>query len=115
MRQDLRRASEIPTSVGKLKLKISIGAHSGAFHLFLVGDRYRQLVVGGPDTTVAMNRETAAEAGQIVVSEEMAALLGPRSTKPRDDGQLMVTWRRGAVDRVPPPPSRPPTPRPLVA
>jgi class 3 adenylate cyclase/tetratricopeptide (TPR) repeat protein len=107
MRQDLRRASEIPTSVGKLKLKISIGAHSGAFHLFLVGDRYRQLVVGGPDTTVAMNRETAAEAGQIVVSEEMAALLGRGSTKPRDDGELMVTWRKGAVERVPPPPSRP--------
>ncbi len=106
MRQDLRRASEIPTSVGKLKLKISIGAHSGAFHLFLVGDRYRQLVVGGPDTTIAMNSESAAEAGQIVVSEAMAALLGRGSTKPRDDGELMVTWRKGAVDRVPPPPSR---------
>jgi class 3 adenylate cyclase/tetratricopeptide (TPR) repeat protein len=107
MRQDLRRASQIPTSVGKLKLKISIGAHSGAFHLFLVGDRYRQLVVGGPDTTIAMNSESAAEAGQIVVSESMAALLGRGSTKPRDDGELMVTWRKGAVDRVPPPPSRP--------
>ena len=107
MRQDLRRASEIPTSVGKLKLKISIGAHSGAFHLFLVGDRYRQLVVGGPDTTVAMNSESAAEAGQIVVSEAMAALLGRGSTKPRDDGELMVTWRKGAVGRVPPQPSRP--------
>ncbi len=107
MRRDLRHASEIPTSVGKLKLKISIGAHSGAFHLFLVGDRYRQLVVGGPDTTVAMNRETAAEAGQIVVSEEMAALLGRGSTKRRDDGELMVTWRKGAVDTVPRPPSRP--------
>jgi class 3 adenylate cyclase/tetratricopeptide (TPR) repeat protein len=107
MRQDLRRASEIPTSVGRLKLKISIGAHSGAFHLFLVGDRYQQLVVGGPDTTVAMNRETAAEAGQIVVSEAMAALLGRGSTKPREDGELMVTWRKGAVARVPPPPARP--------
>ena len=107
MRSDLRRASEIPTSVGKLKLKISIGAHSGAFHLFLVGDRYRQLVVGGPDTTIAMNSESAAEAGQIVVSEAMAALLGRGSTKPGDDGELMVTWRKGAVDRVPPAPSRP--------
>jgi class 3 adenylate cyclase/tetratricopeptide (TPR) repeat protein len=106
MRRDLRRASQIPTSVGKLKLKISIGAHSGAFHLFLVGDRYRQLVVGGPDTTVAMNSESAAEAGQIVVSEGMAALLGPGSTKPRDDGELVVTWRKGAVDPIPALPSR---------
>jgi class 3 adenylate cyclase/predicted ATPase len=107
MRSELRRASQIPTSVGKLKLKISIGAHSGAFHLFLVGDRYRQLVVGGPDTTVAMDRETAAEAGQIVVSGVMADLLGRGSTKPRDDGELMVTWRKGAVDPVAPPPKRP--------
>jgi class 3 adenylate cyclase/tetratricopeptide (TPR) repeat protein len=106
MRRDLRLASQIPTSVGKLKLKISIGAHSGAFHLFLVGDRYRQLVVGGPDTTVAMNSESSAEAGQIVVSEAMAALLGRGSTRPRDDGQLMVTWRKGAVDRVPLAPPR---------
>jgi class 3 adenylate cyclase/tetratricopeptide (TPR) repeat protein len=106
MRSALRRASEIPTSVGKLNLKISIGAHSGAFHLFLVGDRYRQLVVGGPDTTVAMDSESAAEAGQIVVSEAMAALLGKGSTKPRDDGQLMVTWRKGAVETVPRSPSR---------
>lgn len=100
MRRDLRRASEIPTSVGKLNLKISIGGHSGAFHLFLVGDRYRQLVVGGPDTTVAMDSESAAEAGQVVVSAAMAALLGPGSTKPRDDGELVVTWRKGAVDPV---------------
>ncbi len=107
MRSELRRASQIPTSVGKLKLKISIGAHSGAFHLFLVGDRYRQLVVGGPDTTIAMNSETAAEAGQIVVSEAMAALLGPGSTRPRDDGELMVTWRKGTVDRIAPPRARP--------
>jgi class 3 adenylate cyclase/tetratricopeptide (TPR) repeat protein len=107
MRRALKQASEIPTSVGKLKLKISIGAHSGSFHLFLVGDPYRQLVVGGPDTTVAMNRETAAEAGQIVVSPEMAALLGPGSTKPRDDGELMVAWRKGMVDPIEVPPPRP--------
>ena len=107
MRADLRLASQIPTSVGKLRLKISIGAHSGAFHLFLVGDRYRQLVVGGPDTTVAMNSESAADAGQIVVSKEMAALLGPRSTKPREDGELVVTWRKGAVDSISTPSSRP--------
>jgi len=106
MRADLRLASQIPTSVGKLKLKISIGAHSGAFHLFLVGDRYRQLVVGGPDTTVAMNSESAADAGQIVVSKEMAALLGPKSTKSREDGELVVTWRKGAVDTIAPPPAR---------
>ena len=110
IRRDLRQASQIPTSVGKLNLKISIGAHSGSFHLFLVGDPYRQLVVGGPDTTVVMNRETAAEAGQIVVSPEMAALLGRGSTKPRDDGELMVTWRKGVAEPSAALPARPEDP-----
>jgi class 3 adenylate cyclase/predicted ATPase len=106
MRSALKRASQLPTSVGKLKLKISIGAHSGAFHLFLVGEPYRQLVVGGPDTTVAMNCETAAEAGEILVSQEMAALLGTGSTSPREDGELLVKWRKGMVDPVGVPPAR---------
>jgi class 3 adenylate cyclase/tetratricopeptide (TPR) repeat protein len=107
MRRSLREATKIPTSVGKLKLAISIGAHSGSFHLFLVGEPYRQLVVGGPDTTVAMNCEAAAEAGQILVSKEMAALLGPGSTKPREDGELLVSWRKGMVDPIEVPPPRP--------
>lgn len=107
MRRELRRASQIPTSVGRLKLAISIGAHSGAFHLFLVGDRTRELVVAGPNTTLTMKSEAAAEAGQIVVSPSTAALLGPGSTRARDDGELMVTWRKGAVDAVPVPTRRP--------
>ena len=106
MRRDLKRASQIPTSVGKLRLAISIGAHSGRFHLFLVGDPYRQLVVAGPDVTVAVDSESAAEAGQIVVSAATAELLGPRSTKPRADGRLVVTWRKAAVDRIPVPAAR---------
>ncbi len=102
MRQDLRRSAQIPTSVGKLKLAISIGVHSGAFHLFLVGEPYRQLVVAGPDTTNTMNAETAAEAGQIVVTDATAALLGPDATIPREDGQLLLRWRKGMVPRTTP-------------
>ncbi len=106
MRSDLRRATQVPTSVGKLKLSISMGAHSGAFHLFLVGDPYPQLVVLGPATTAAMDAESAAEAGQIVVTSVAAKLLGPNSTRPREDGELMVRWRRAAVDPFGSPPSR---------
>ena len=106
MRSDLRRATQIPTSVGKLKLSISMGAHSGAFHLFLVGDPYPQLVVLGPDTTAAMNAEAAAEAGQIVVTPTMAQLLGSGSTTPRADGELMVRWRKASVPPFEPPPGR---------
>ena len=59
---------QIPTSVGKLKLD-DLDRCALRCVPPLPGRRpYRQLVVGGPDTTVAMNCETAAEAGQIVVS-----------------------------------------------
>lgn len=97
MRSELRRATQIPTSVGKLTLSISMGANSGSFHLFLVGDPFRQLVVLGPDTTAAMQAEAAAEAGQIVVTPATAALLGPSATTPRSDGALLVRWRKAAV------------------
>ncbi len=106
IRQDLRRSAQIPTSVGKLKLAISIGVHSGSFHLFLVGEPYRQLVVAGPDTTNTMNAETAAEAGQIVVTDATAALLGPDATVLREDGQLLLRWRKGMVPRIAPEPPR---------
>lgn len=104
MRSELRRASEIRTSVGKLDLKISTGAHTGEFHLMLVGAPHRELVVLGPGTTAAVRCENAAQAGQIVVSPEMAARLPSGSVKPRDDGELMLRWRAAPV----PPSGRPP-------
>ncbi|TVR27944.1 MAG: hypothetical protein EA389_01510, partial [Ilumatobacter sp.] len=106
MRQDLRRSSEIPTSVGKLNLAISMGAHSGTFQLFLVGDPCPQLVVLGPDLTATMSAETAAVAGQIVVSPATAALLGPTATRPRDDGELLLRWRKRTIEPSVPPPRR---------
>lgn len=93
MRAELRRASEIRTSVGKLNLKVSTGAHAGEFHLMLVGAPHRELVVLGPGTTAAVSCENAANAGEIVVSHAMASLLPAGSVKPRDDGQLMLRWR----------------------
>src|SRR5690606_21632345 len=97
MRSELRRASEIITSVGRLSLSISIGVHSGQFHLFLVGDPHRELVVAGPGTTKVVVCEGAASAGQIVVSEETAALLPARAVRARDDGARLLRWRTASV------------------
>ncbi len=38
MRAALREARTLPTSVGRVNLRMSIGVHSGAFHAFRVGD-----------------------------------------------------------------------------
>ena len=104
MRAELRRASETRTSVGRLNLKISTGAHTGEFHLMLVGAPHRELVVLGPDTTMAVACENAANAGEIVISEVMAASLPRNSVRPREDGALMLRWRTapvGPVGRLP--------------
>lgn len=97
MRAELRRASEVRTSVGRLNLKISTGVHAGEFHMMLVGAPHRELVVLGRGTTATVRCENAAAAGEIVVSEAIAALLPPRSVRPRDDGALLLRWRRAAV------------------
>ena len=97
MRAELRRASEIRTSVGRLNLKISTGVHAGKFHMMLVGAPHRELVVLGPDTSAAIRCENAADAGEIVVSDAMAALLPGRSVRPRDDGPLLLRWRSTPV------------------
>ena len=58
MRQALRKAAEIPTSVGPLRLSMSVGLHSGAVHFFLVGSTHRELVLLGPAANlVGRNRK----------------------------------------------------------
>ena len=95
MRAELRRASEIVTSVGRLSLSISTGVHTGDFHLFLVGAPHRELVILGPGINGVVRCENAANAGEIVVSRAVADALPPGSVRPRDDGELLLRWREG--------------------
>lgn len=100
MRAELRRASETPTSVGRLSLSVSIGVHAGTFDLFLVGESHRELVVLGPGTSAVVAAEGSARAGEIVVSPSTAAVLPPGSVRPRQDGALLLRWRQAPVDPV---------------
>ena len=94
MRQALRKAKEIPTSVGPLNLSMSVGLHSGRIHFFLVGSRHRELVLAGPDASLAAATESAANAGEIGVSPSTAALLPASAVRPREDGLLLLRWHR---------------------
>jgi class 3 adenylate cyclase/tetratricopeptide (TPR) repeat protein len=77
MRRGLRELGKLETSAGPVKLKMSIGLHSGTIHLFLVGDTHRELVIAGPGATATVTMEGAASAGQILVSPATAARLEP--------------------------------------
>lgn len=77
MRRALEEMRRLRTSVGPVRLQISIGAHSGTFQLFLVGDVHRELVVAGADATATVRTEAVADAAQIALSPATAALLEP--------------------------------------
>ncbi len=94
MRVALREAASVPTSVGRLRLNMSVGVHSGDVHLFLVGQPTRELVVLGPAATSTADAEKSANAGEIVVSPGTAERLGPGATRARDDGALLLRRRK---------------------
>ncbi|MDQ1466732.1 MAG: hypothetical protein QOH10_1147 [Actinomycetota bacterium] len=80
MRARLRTAGRIVTSAGHVTLRMSVGAHSGTFHCFLVGGSSRELLVVGEAASRVVAMEHAATAGRIVLSPELAAAL-PESSR----------------------------------
>jgi class 3 adenylate cyclase/tetratricopeptide (TPR) repeat protein len=77
MRAALRRFRHFQTTAGAVSLRMSVGIHSGAVDLFLVGGTHRELLVTGPAATRTVAMESAATAGEILLSPETAALLPP--------------------------------------
>ncbi len=74
MRRTLR--NERRTSDGKLvKLKVSIGAHSDLHTFFMVRSGHCELVVTGPGVTHTVDCESAASAGEILITHQTAKLL----------------------------------------
>jgi class 3 adenylate cyclase/tetratricopeptide (TPR) repeat protein len=93
MRAALREAAKVPTSVGRLKLSMSVGIHTGPIDFFLVGAPTRELLILGPGATATAEAEKAAVAGEILVTEGNARLLPPGSTDLRPDGLHRLKWR----------------------
>ena len=77
MRRTAKRVGRLQTSVGQVRLRTSAGVHSGEVHLFRVGKSHQELVVAGPTPTRVLVMEAAANAGEILISAETAALVDP--------------------------------------
>jgi class 3 adenylate cyclase/tetratricopeptide (TPR) repeat protein len=75
MRRTLSEMGAIDTSAGKVRLRMSVGVHSGEFHFFLVGERHRELLLTGPGASAVVAMEGTADAGEVVVSLDTAAQL----------------------------------------
>ena len=80
MRAKMREVGRLQTSAGRVTLRMSVGIHSGTFHFFLVGDPayHRELIVSGPAASTTAVMEATADAGEIGISPQTAALLAPR-------------------------------------
>ena len=48
MRKTLRRVGRISTGSSEVVLRMSVGLHSGAYELFLVGGSHREFLIAGP-------------------------------------------------------------------
>ncbi len=97
MRARMRTIGKLDTSAGRVVLRMSVGVHSGTFHFFLVGDPaiHRELLISGPSASRCADLEALADAGEIAISHETAALLPPRAVgRPKGDGLLLASQPR---------------------
>ncbi|MDQ1468345.1 MAG: hypothetical protein QOH10_2760, partial [Actinomycetota bacterium] len=92
MRAALRGARTLPTSVGRINLRMSTGVHTGPCHLFRVGSSHQELIVCGPGASTVARMEHTAAAGEILVSAATAQRLPARSVgSAKGDGFLLRT------------------------
>jgi class 3 adenylate cyclase/tetratricopeptide (TPR) repeat protein len=77
MQRVMRANQTLRTSRGAVRLRMSIGIHSGRCEFFLVGaGGHRELIVTGESATTLTQMEKVAGPGQVVVSEGTASALG---------------------------------------
>ncbi len=78
MRAALKARGAVVTDRGRVILRISMGVHSGPFLFVLAGRTQRELFVLGAHATTVTSMESAADAGEILISPATASLLEPR-------------------------------------
>ena len=100
MRSALRTASQMPMSVGRVQLRMSVGLHAGPVLLFRPGSLHHELIVTGPAATRTTLVEHAASAGDILVSPEMARRLPPTATRPGPGDTAMLRWRHAPLESI---------------
>lgn len=75
MRRTLRRLSPVKTGGINVALRMSVGVHSGSFHTFLVGGSHQEYLLAGSAASAVVAMEAAAASGEILISNDTAALL----------------------------------------
>ena len=102
MRTRLTKIGRIGSGSGRVTLRMSVGVHSGVFHFFLVGDPeiHRELIISGPAASRCAEVEAIADADEVGISAETAALLPPELVGPEKDGAFLLA-REPDLEDVP--------------
>lgn len=90
MQQRLREIGRVDTASGPVRLRMSVGMNSGDFDLFKVGSSHEELVIAGPATTETVRMETAANAGEILLSASTAATIAARVLGAEKEGGRLL-------------------------
>lgn len=104
MQRRLRAIGRVDTGAGFVRLRMSVGMHSGAFDFFVAGQRHKELVVAGPDTTTTVEMESAAGATEVLLSPAACALVGERCLGAEKNGGRLLRRVPGGATRVHPEP-----------
>ena len=99
MRRTLRRIGTVRAGASTIVLRMSVGVQTGPFQMLLVGGSHREYMPVGPSISSLVAMESHAGAGQILISEQTAAMLPERCLGERTGPGILL--------------SRAPTPRPL--
>jgi class 3 adenylate cyclase/tetratricopeptide (TPR) repeat protein len=79
----------LQTSVGAVRLRLSMGAHSGRFLFLVTGEDSRVVLLLGPDATATVRLEQRATAGQVCLGPSLAAAV-PEASGPLVDGAALL-------------------------
>ncbi|MEX2211076.1 MAG: tetratricopeptide repeat protein [Gaiellaceae bacterium] len=91
LRERLAEIGRPETSVGPVELRMHVGLHSDTFTFFLVGETHRELIVAGPAASHTVVMESESEAGDLLLSAQLAAALPPHVLgEPKGGGILLA-------------------------
>lgn len=119
----VRRAPALTVPGGSVRLRMSLGVHSGTATAVIGGERQRSFFLVGPTVDRVLALEADADAGRVLTSPTTARALNRRSVEPR--GSVVEVKARLPEPPEPPPPRQesihgadrflPPSLRPLLA
>lgn len=107
MQARLRQIGRVDTGgAGVVRLRMSVGGHSGTFDFFVAGRLHRELIVAGPATSITVAMESAADATEILMSRAWAGQLPERHLGAERDGGVLLKGTPQA-DLIKPSPLQP--------